>query len=59
MVQHSRSYFDLDVDFTKVINWNNHITFMWISAEYQTGKTKTVTTKVTIYDQIIPRQDKN
>lgn len=59
LVQHSRSYFDLDVDFTKVINWNNHITFMWISAEYQTGKTKTVTTKVTIYDQILPRQDNN
>jgi hypothetical protein len=32
---------------------------MWISAEYQTGKTKTVTTKVTIYDQILPRQDNN
>ena len=56
-VQHSRSYFDLNVDFTESINWNNHITFMWISAEYMTGKKKNQLTKVTIYDMIIPRDE--
>lgn len=58
-VQHSRSYFDIDVDFSESINWNNHITFMWISAEYETGKKESKLTKVTIYDKIIPRDEKD
>jgi hypothetical protein len=45
----------LDVDFSEFINWNNHITFMWITAEYTTGKKNQEKTVVTIYDKIIPR----
>ena len=56
-VQHARSYFDLNVDLSKTVNWNNHITFMWISAEYETGKIKNKITKATIYDDILPRNN--
>lgn len=60
-VQHARSYFSLDADFTEVINWNNNITFIWISAEYSTGSSinKEQRTTVTIYDKIIPRVEKD
>ena len=62
-VQHAKSSFDLDVDFTDFINWNNHITFIWITAEYKTGRInkesnkadKEETTLVTVYDKIISR----
>ena len=53
-VQHSRSSFSLDVDFSPVINWNNHILFVWMTATYSTGKTNKITS-VTLFDQIIPR----
>lgn len=53
-VQHSKGFFDIDIDFTPIMNWNNLVVFMWISAEYTTGKSGQ-TTKVTIYDKILLR----
>ena len=44
-----------------VINWNNHILFVWITAEYKTGssESKEQLTSVTVWDAIIPREKKN
>lgn len=55
-VQHARTHFDIDVDFTEAINWNNNVTFMWITAQYKTGK-KNELTKMTVYDKVILRSN--
>lgn len=55
-VQHARGTMDVDIDFSPVFNWNSNLAFVWVTAEYKTGK-KEDTTTVTIWDDIIKRDE--
>lgn len=56
-IEHTNAYFNLDIDFTPIINWNTNLVFFWISATYKTGKTNEMINTATVYDGIIRRND--
>jgi len=61
-IAHSNAFFNLNVDFTPVVNWNTNLIFFWITASYKTGKLtkgKDKFTQATVYDGIIRRNNNN